>query len=94
MAQSEIFFGAPDALAAALRAALPGLEAAGGVDRLLALADGAVHCTGRAAALARVALGKAHPLTESSSFAAFFAGLPYPVASAIAQGATKLFACK
>ena len=64
------------------------------MDRLLALAHGAVHCMGRAAALAHVALGQAYPLTKSSSFAAFLAGLPYPVVSATAQGATQLFACK
>lgn len=77
-----------------LRAAVPGPEAAGRVDQLFALARSAVHCTVRASVLAHIALGMAHPLTESSSFAACFAGLPYPVASANLQGTMELFACK
>ena len=73
---------------------MPGPEAAGGDDRLLGLALGAMHSTVRTSVLAHIVLGIAPPLTESSSFAAFYAGLPYPVASAILQGTMELCACK
>lgn len=49
-----------------------------------------MHCTARAAALAHVALGSEHALAESSAFVAFFAGLPYPLAAAVLQGASML----
>ena len=83
------FCFAADALLETLRRALPAHDVLH-PDRLAALAHGAVHCTARAAALAHVALGSEHALAESSTFAAFFAGLPYPLAAAVLQCASVL----
>jgi hypothetical protein len=54
------------------------------------IGTGAVFCLAHAARLLWVVLGSQHPMTESSAFCAFFAGLPYSVASVITRAAQQL----
>ena len=54
------------------------------------IGTGAVFCHAHAARLLRLVLGSQHPMTDSSAFCAFFAGLPYSLASVITRAAQQL----